>query len=122
MDTTNDTPPVPTADHLVDRWFALSASPRPDDLIALFAPDAVVEDDGHRHCGVDEIRAWLATVPPVRNRVLAVTPTPTGAAARAEASGDFPGSPIVFAYAFTTAGGVITHLHIDVAPADAETG
>lgn len=96
MDTSPDTAP-----DLVDRYFARAVDPDPSGYFALFAADAVVEDDGHVHRGIDAIRAWRTSVPPVRYDVRATTTAADGATvARVEVSGDFPGSPIDLTHTF----------------------
>lgn len=102
-------------DTLVGRYFAL-ATADPDEYLAQFADDAVVEDEGRTHCGIDAIRAWRGAGPDVTHRVLEVAPDGPGRRAIAEISGDFPGSPVVLAFTFRSAGDRISHLAIRPAP------
>jgi ketosteroid isomerase-like protein len=55
---------MPTTE-FVTRYFELAARPDNTGYLAQFAPDAVVEDEGHTYRGVDAIRDWRATVPAV---------------------------------------------------------
>lgn len=75
-----------------------------DDLeqyYALFADDAVVEDEGRTHHGIAEIRAWRTAVPDVTYTVTDARPTAAGVVAEAEIAGDFPGSPVDLVFEFT---------------------
>jgi hypothetical protein len=84
-------------------------------MLASFAPDAVVRDDGGRHAGREEIRAWIdsatiaarAVFTPVTwreedGRIIVEGPT----------TGDFPGSPIRFTFRFTLRDGAIAALEV----------
>jgi hypothetical protein len=86
-----------------------------DALVACFAADAVVEDEGRTHRGLDEIRAWKQetedryryTIEPAdlddRNGVSVLTAT---------LAGNFPGSPVVLKYVFELADDAIEALRI----------
>jgi len=82
-------------------------------FIACFAPDALVEDEGHTHRGTAEITAWIeaafANFQPVLE-VTATTSTGTGVVITGLVSGTFPGSPIVLNYHLTIAQDEITAL------------
>jgi ketosteroid isomerase-like protein len=86
-----------------------------DGMLASFTPDAVVRDDGGRHAGRDEIKAWIdaatiaarAVFTPETwreqdGRIIVEGPT----------AGDFPGSPIRFTFRFTLRDGAIAGLEI----------
>lgn len=84
-------------------------------MLACFAPDAVVQDDGGRHAGRQEIRAWIDAAT-MRARAV-FTPD----ACREEdgrfvvegpTAGDFPGSPIRFTFRFALRDGAIAALEI----------
>lgn len=86
-----------------------------DAMLASFAPDAVVRDDGGRHAGRDEIRAWIGAATIAARAVFTpetwreedgriVVEGPT--------VGDFPGSPIRFTFRFTLRDGAIAGLEI----------
>ncbi|SDP36746.1 SnoaL-like domain-containing protein [Nakamurella panacisegetis] len=83
-------------------YFTRASGPDLDTYLALFAEDAVVEDEAHQHRGVDAIRTWRSGTPSVRSEVLdtSVDGTGNGQIAHARISGDFPGSPVVLAYRF----------------------
>jgi hypothetical protein len=97
---------------LVARYFVLAADPDLEAYRAQFADDAVVEDEGHVHRGIDAIRAWRTSVPAVHYDVRAVEPTDDGERALVVISGDFPGSPVDLAFTFTYADGRIRTLTI----------
>ncbi len=69
---------------IVRRYFALAGQADKEPYLALFADDAVVEDEGRTHRGIDEIRAWRSGTPLVSYEITDVEQTP---------GGDFPGSP-----------------------------
>ncbi|MBI0538421.1 nuclear transport factor 2 family protein [Roseomonas sp. KE2513] len=84
-------------------------------ILASFAPDAVVGDDGGRHVGHDAIRAWINSAIIVaravftpemwrdeNGRIIVTGPT----------TGDFRGSPIYLTFRFTLRGGAIAALEI----------
>jgi hypothetical protein len=84
-------------------------------MLAPFARDAVVRDDGGTHAGRDAIRAWI------EGATIAARAVFTPRHWRAEAggivvegltSGDFPGSPIAFTFRFTLRDDAIAALEI----------
>jgi hypothetical protein len=85
----------------VQRYFVLAAEPDLQAYFAQFADDVVVEDEGHLHHGLDAIRAWRTSVPPVTYDVRSIEPVEGGHRALALISGDFPGSPVTLAFVFT---------------------
>jgi ketosteroid isomerase-like protein len=69
-----------------------------------FSLDAIVEDEGARRQGVIEIRKWwLAAKKGADYTAEPLETTIDGnlVSVRAEVSGEFPGSPVTLAYAFT---------------------
>ena len=86
---------------LVATYFARAADPDPEPYVALFSPDAVVEDDGRTWRGRDDVRRWRTDVPAVTYDVRSVTPLDEGALAVASIAGDFPGSPVDLRFTFT---------------------
>ncbi|MEU1686626.1 nuclear transport factor 2 family protein [Micromonospora sp. NPDC005707] len=82
-----------TAPDLIRRYFALAGQPDKDVYFALFADDAVVEDEGRTHRGIAEIREWRRETPLVSYEITDVEDTPAGTVVTATISGDFPGSP-----------------------------
>ncbi|MCJ0978914.1 nuclear transport factor 2 family protein [Rhodococcus sp. ARC_M12] len=88
---------------IIDRYFELATRADSEPYFALFAPDAVVEDEGREHHGIDAIRRWRTEVPQVRYDVLSVVESGTGSTTTAQISGDFPGSPVNLSYWFELA-------------------
>lgn len=82
-------------------------------FIPCFAPEAVVEDEGHTHRGTSEIQAWIeeafAKYQPVLE-VAFMTNTETGSVITGSVSGSFPGSPVVLNYHLTIVQDKITAL------------
>lgn len=96
-------------------YFAAASARDHERYLALFADEAVVDDDGHRHRGLPAVRRWRASVPAVRHALREVTGTATACRAVAEISGDFPGSPLDLRFAFERDGrGKIVLLEITV--------
>jgi ketosteroid isomerase-like protein len=84
-------------------------------MIAAFAEDATVHDEGRDHAGVAAIRAWMKeTIEKYDYKVEPVESSRSGSRAIVLVSlhGTFPGSPITLQYAFTLAGQKISHLEI----------
>lgn len=86
-----------------------------DAMLAPFAGDAVVRDEGRTHAGRDAIRAWMEET----TRRYRVTVEPTAATAdgatwtvQALVSGTFPGSPATLRYRFSLARQSISGLEI----------
>ena len=84
-------------------------------MLAAFAPDAVVADEGHRRTGHAEIRRWIEVATVGSSAVFSpdrwrredetfVVEGPT--------TGDFPGSPRRFIFRFGVAGNAISTLEI----------
>src|ERR1700712_3574898 len=86
---------------LIDRYFALAPAADPEPYFAQFVRDAIVEDEGVTYRGVHAIRSWRAAVPEVRYDVLGVDAVADECVARAEISGEFPGSPVTLTFLFT---------------------
>ena len=82
-----------TVPAIVRLYFELAPSQDTEAYFALFAPDALVEDEGVEHHGMAAIRAWRTEVPLVSYEITDVEPTPAGATVTATITGDFPGSP-----------------------------
>lgn len=86
-----------------------------DGMLAPFARDAVVHDDGGRHVGRDEIRSWI------QSATIATRAVFTPETWRKEdghivvdgsAAGDFPRSPIRFTFRFKLNGDRISELEV----------
>jgi ketosteroid isomerase-like protein len=82
-----------TAPDIIRRYFDLASQPDQDAYLALFADDAIVEDEGREHRGIDAIRRWRGEVPLVSYEITDVDETPAGTIVTVTISGDFPGSP-----------------------------
>ncbi|MFB9312418.1 nuclear transport factor 2 family protein [Nocardioides plantarum] len=85
---------------LVQTYFAAAVDPDRESYVALFAPQAVVEDDGRSFAGRDAVRAWRADVPEVSYTPGEVVADGAGWSVRTTVSGDFPGSPVDLAFWF----------------------
>ncbi|WP_406108175.1 nuclear transport factor 2 family protein [Micromonospora globbae] len=83
-----------TTPDIVRRYFELAGQPDGDAYLALFAEDAVVEDEGRTHRGIEAIRRWRREVPLVTYEITDVEEAPEGMVVTATISGDFPGSPV----------------------------
>jgi hypothetical protein len=85
--------------------------------IAAFADDAEVLDEGGKHVGHAAIEAWWhATKAEYQHRSDPREFSQAGdlATVRAEVSGKFPGSPIMFTFKFKLAGARIATLEVGV--------
>lgn len=82
-----------TAPPIVQRYFDLAPCRETGAYFALFADDALVEDEGSEHKGIDAIRAWRAQVPHVEYTVTGIEPAGAGLTVTCTVTGDFPGSP-----------------------------
>ncbi|MBX7268250.1 nuclear transport factor 2 family protein [Micromonospora sp. Llam7] len=87
-------PEATSTPEIIRRYFELASQPDAEPYFALFADDAVVEDEDRTHVGLDAIRAWRADVPLVTYEITDVEQTGVGTVVTATISGDFPGSPV----------------------------
>jgi hypothetical protein len=63
--------------HILHRYFGAQNAHDIDALVACFAPDAIVRDEGHTHVGTEAVRAWKQetsakyriTATPIESRV-----------------------------------------------------
>ena len=93
----------PRLPEILDRYFAAQNRHDIDELVACFAPDGTVRDEGEDIRGADAIRAWKeatsrkykVTVEPLDCRIESDR---TVVAARV--AGTFKGSPLVLTYRF----------------------
>jgi hypothetical protein len=84
-------------------------------LIHVFAPDAVVRDEGQSHAGHPAIVAWWRDVKTRYRHViepLEVAGKDDLTKVRARVTGQFPGSPAMLTFAFRLEGEQIKHLEI----------
>jgi hypothetical protein len=88
---------------ILDRYFNAQNAHDIDAMIACFAPDAVVRDEGHTHAGTDAIRAWKIDTS-TRYRIAAEPIESRNDGDRTvvvvKVSGTFPGSPANLTYRF----------------------
>ena len=99
---------------LVD-YFAATNAHDVGAMIAAFAEDATVHDEGRDHTGMAAIRAWMKeTIEKYDYKVEPIESSRSDSRAVVLVSlrGRFPGSPITLQYAFTLAGQKIAHLEI----------
>ncbi|MEW6472597.1 MAG: nuclear transport factor 2 family protein [Actinomycetota bacterium] len=82
-----------TAPPIIQRYFELAPSQDAEAYFALFADDALVEDEGREYVGTDAIRAWRAAVPLVEYTITGIEPAGEGVVVTCTVTGDFPGSP-----------------------------
>jgi hypothetical protein len=82
-----------TAPRIIRRYFELAPSPDTEEYLALFAADALVEDEGKEYAGIDAIRAWRTEAPLVEYTITGVEPAGEGLVVTCTITGDFPGSP-----------------------------
>ncbi|SCE82066.1 SnoaL-like domain-containing protein [Micromonospora coriariae] len=78
---------------IIRRYFELAGQPDSEDYFALFAQDAVVEDESTEYRGIGAIRRWRREVPLVSYEITDVEDTPAGTIVTTTITGDFPGSP-----------------------------
>jgi ketosteroid isomerase-like protein len=103
---------VVTLPKAVDEFVSATNAHDADALFAVFAPDAIVVDDGATFATEAELRGFIG------NQMVApkIVLTPISYDAdRLVASGDgeFPGGPLTFAFDFATKDNLITRLSIE---------
>ena len=99
----------------LERYFAAANKHDVADMIADFADDAVVKDEGREHRGIPAIRDWMKET--IRKYKFKAEPTRVArendrTAVAVIVSGDFPGSPIALTYWFKLEGQKIARLEI----------
>jgi len=104
---------LPTA---IEAYFAADRNADTDALIASFAPDAVVRDEGATHVGHAKILAWRldsrVRYPDLASEPVDQTADGERIIVRCKVSGDFPGSPAMLDFAFSLADDRISRLEI----------
>jgi hypothetical protein len=88
-------------------YFAATNAHDVGEMIAAFAEDATVRDEGRDHVGVSAIRTWMKETMPIES-----SRNGSSAVVLVSLRGKFPGSPITLQYAFTLAEEKISHLEI----------
>jgi hypothetical protein len=99
----------------LEGYFAATNRHDVDGMIAAFADDAVVKDEGHEHRGVSAIRGWMnETIRKYNFRAEPTSAVPSNneTAVTVTVSGNFPGSPITLTYWFALGGEKIARLTI----------
>ena len=101
---------------LISRYFALDAHRDTEGIVALFADDAIVVDEGKTYRGTTEIRAWQlgpASKYVYTTEVLNVEGSePDRYLATGRLSGNFPGGTVDLRWDFTLADDQIKRLVI----------
>jgi uncharacterized protein (TIGR02246 family) len=101
---------------VVTRYFEADARRDIDAVVALFADDAVVVDEGETWRGIDEIRAWRdgpASKYEYTTEVFDTEPTgEDGYVVTGRLEGNFPGGTADVTWRFTVDGDRISHLRI----------
>lgn len=99
----------------IQTYFTAKAPTDAAEFAAVFAPDALVHDEGKTHRGPEEIRDWwLAAKARYNHKAepLELTHVEGKSVVRARVSGDFPGSPAVLTFSFGLTGAQISDLRI----------
>lgn len=88
---------------ILERYFRVQNAHDIDAMVACFAPDAVVRDEGHTHTGADAIRAWKIDT----SAKYRINATPLESRSEGDSTvvvvkvaGTFPGSPANLTYRF----------------------
>ena len=100
---------------VVNSYFDADRRNDTDALLEAFAVGAVVKDEGARHEGLAAIRDWWMAAKTATAYIaepMEFTPDRDGTFVRARVSGDFTGSPVTLAYAFTIINDHIVTLEI----------
>jgi hypothetical protein len=99
----------------VKAYFDADKADDADALARIFSGEAVVEDEGARHKGIDAIRAWwLAAKRKYHHVAEPIESRGAGneVSVRAKVSGQFPNSPATLEFLFTVDKGQIVALRI----------
>jgi uncharacterized protein (TIGR02246 family) len=103
-----------SAPDIINRYFAALNGRDPEDLLALFTPDAVVVDEGETWRGTSEIATWVADIAfrfQYNAEVLGVEVAGDGKyVARVLLEGNFPGGTVELNVRFDVDGGRIRRL------------
>jgi len=98
---------TPRLPDILDRYFKAQNAHDIDAMVACFAPDAVVRDEGQTHAGADAIRAWkIDTSTKYRITATPLESRPDGdmTIVVVNVAGTFPGSPANLTYRFGFSG------------------
>ncbi len=101
---------------IIDEYFRASAERDVDAVIATFATDATVTDEGRPRTGHDEIRAWRTATSTEFEYTTAVLDTEQLGQhvylVSTQVTGNLPGSPVTLRQRFTLRDGLIADLVI----------
>ena len=100
----------------IQAYFDADARSDSEALIQAFAPDAIVEDEGHTYAGRQAIAAWWRETKDKYQAVLEpldVDDEDDVTTVRARVTGIFPGSPATIGFLFRLDGERISRLDID---------
>jgi ketosteroid isomerase-like protein len=96
----------------VEQFVSATNAHDADALSAVFAPEAVVVDDGGTFATEAELREFIK-VHMVAPKIVLTPISYDGDVLVASGDGEFPGGPLTFAFTFTTKDNLITHLSIE---------
>lgn len=105
--------PTVTLPPPIEAYFAAERDPHA--LASCFTSQAVLEDDGHTHRGVDAITSFMAAAAAkyhANSVPFEMHQEGKLQVVRARVSGNFPGSPIDLSYRFRLEGDLIASLEI----------
>ncbi|MET0450083.1 MAG: nuclear transport factor 2 family protein [Aeromicrobium sp.] len=98
----------------IEQFVAATNAHDAEALFAVFAPDAVVVDDGATFATEAELRGLIEKQ--IVGPKVVLTPISYDADRLvASGAGEFPGSPLTFAFTFATKDDLVTRLSIEVA-------
>lgn len=105
---------MPQLPDVVSRYYASAEQADIDAVVACFAPDATVSDDGRSYRGQAAIRSWresLASAFTYTTQITEIEQTsPTELVVSTHIEGDFPGGVVDLRQRFTVADGLIADL------------
>ncbi|MDI7860783.1 nuclear transport factor 2 family protein [Rhizobiaceae bacterium n13] len=99
----------------VAAYFAAKNKQDIDAMLATFAPDASVRDEGQDMRGAEQIRTWMEKTTAKYRVSVEIRETQFDGNQLnvvGLVSGNFPGSPAILRYVFTLRDGAIVHLEI----------
>ena len=97
----------------VEQFVSATNAHDADALLAMFAPEAVVVDDGATFATEAELREFINQI--VAPKVVLTVISYEADRLVASGDGEFPGGPLTFAFTFTTKDNLITHLSVELA-------
>ena len=99
----------------IQAYFDADKSKDDEALLHAFAPDAIVEDEGHSYAGREAIAAWWRETKAKYQTVIEPLEMRDGGDVtriRAKVTGQFPSSPTTLTFVFRLKGDQILHLGI----------